>query len=150
MKKHTDSPESIPTMNEDKPTSMGQIKINHAVVASIVRIAATEIDGVYSIGSSFVDGITEFFSSKRETDKGVRVTENEAGEYLIEVRVYLRFGVELANVAVQIQDNIAKHVEKMTMKKVTRVDVIIDGVKTDESKPHNPSDLPKDYTVQDM
>lgn len=126
---NTDAAE-IPTISEES-NSLGDIKINHAVVASIVRLAALEVDGVFSVGSGFVDGIAEIFS-KKESDRGVRVSEDEVGSYLIEVRVVLRFGVELAKVAVVVQQNIREQVKKMTMKDVAKVDVIIDGVKMDQ------------------
>ncbi len=117
----------------DDASNLGEIKINHSVVASIVRLSALEVDGTYSIGGSFVDGITELFS-KKESDRGVRVSEDAAGNYEIELRVVLRFGVELAKTAVQIQQNIRDQVSRMTMKPVSRVDVIIDGVKLDDHR----------------
>ncbi|HQU09623.1 MAG: hypothetical protein B7X06_04175, partial [Verrucomicrobia bacterium 21-51-4] len=51
-----------------------------------------------------------------------------------EVRVILRFGAELAKVALNIQQNIREQVSKMTLKPVSRVDVIIDGVKMADQK----------------
>jgi len=120
-----------PMVLADDANCLGEIKINHAVVASIVRLAALEVDGTYAIGGSFVDGITELFS-KKESERGVRVTEDAAGNYEIELRVVLRFGVELAKTAVLIQQNVRNQVANMTMKPVSRVDVIIDGVKLDD------------------
>jgi len=120
-----------PMVLADDANSLGEIKINHSVVASIVRLAALEVDGTYAIGGSFVDGITELFS-KKESERGVRVTEDAAGNYEIELRVVLRFGVELAKTAVLIQQNVRNQVANMTMKPVSRVDVIIDGVKLDD------------------
>ena len=64
----------------------------------------------------------------------MRVDEDEVGDYKIEVRVIMRFGVELAAVASQIQQRIAEQVEKMTSKNVARVNVIIDGVRTQEEE----------------
>ena len=123
---------SIPTVSEES-NSLGDIKINHSVVASIVRLATLEVTGVAAVGSSGgLDGIAEIFS-KRESERGVRVEEDEAGDYQIEIRVILRFGVELASVATQIQQSVATQVKKMTSKSVARVNVIIDGVRTGES-----------------
>jgi uncharacterized alkaline shock family protein YloU len=122
----------IPTVSEDSNT-LGEIRINHSVVASIVRLAALEVGGVAAVGGGFVDGIAEIFSKKGD-ERGVRVEEDEAGDYKMEVRVILRFGVELAAVATEIQQRIAEQVEKMTSKNVARVNVIIDGVRTDEEK----------------
>ncbi len=134
MSKESDNPNesTIPTMSEESNT-LGDIRINHSVVASIVRLAALEVSGVAAVGGGFVDGIAEIFSKKGD-ERGVRVEEDEVGDYRIEIRVILRFGVELAAVATEIQQRIAEQVEKMTSKSVARVNVIIDGVRTDEPK----------------
>jgi uncharacterized alkaline shock family protein YloU len=123
---------SIPVPSEESG-SLGEIKINHSVVASIVRLAALEVTGVVAVGGGFVDGIAEIFS-KKESDRGVRVEEDEVGDYKIEIRVILRFGLELAKVAAQVQQNIADQVQKMTSKQVASVNVIIDGVRMAEPK----------------
>ena len=62
----------------------------------------------------------------------MRVEEDEVGDYRIEIRVILKFGVELAAVAGQVQQRIAEQIEKMTSKNVARVNVVIDGVRTEE------------------
>jgi uncharacterized alkaline shock family protein YloU len=41
----------------------------------------------------------------------------------------MRFGVELAKVATQVQEQVREQVQRMTSNDVSRVDVIIDGVK---------------------
>ncbi len=123
---------TIPTISEDSNT-LGDIRINHSVVASIVRLAALEVSGVAAVGGGFVDGIAEIFSKKGD-ERGVRVEEDEVGDYRIEIRVVLRFGVELAAVASEVQQRIAGQVEKMTSKSVSRVNVVIDGVRTDDEK----------------
>lgn len=137
MSKESENPNesSIPTLSEDSNT-LGDIRINHSVVASIVRLAALEVTGVAAVGGGFVDGIAEIFSKKGD-ERGVRVEEDEAGDYRIEIRVIMRFGVELAAVATQIQQRISEQVEKMTSKSVSRVNVVIDGVRTDEDEKEN-------------
>ena len=134
MSKETDNQNEsiIPNVSEASNT-LGDIRINHSVVASIVRLAALEVSGVAAVGGGFVDGIAEIFSKKGD-ERGVRVEEDEVGDYRIEIRVILRFGCELATVATEIQERIAEQVEKMTSKSVARVNVIIDGVRTDDEK----------------
>lgn len=146
MSKESEKPNesSIPTVSEGS-NSLGDIRINHSVVASIVRLAALEISGVAAVGGGFVDGITEIFSKKGD-ERGVRVEEDEAGDYRIEIRVILRFGVELAAVATQIQQRISEQVEKMTSKNVSRVNVVIDGVRTDEEVQKQHEDWEEDHT----
>ena len=134
MSKDTDNQNEsiIPNVSEASNT-LGDIRINHSVVASIVRLAALEVSGVAAVGGGFVDGIAEIFSKKSD-ERGVRVEEDEVGDYRIEIRVILRFGCELASVATEIQERIAEQVEQMTSKSVARVNVIIDGVRTDDEK----------------
>ena len=134
MSKETDNQNEsiIPNVSEASNT-LGDIRINHSVVASIVRLAALEVSGVAAVGGGFVDGIAEIFSNKGD-ERGVRVEEDEVGDYRIEIRVILRFGCELAAVATEIQERIAEQVEQMTSKSVARVNVIIDGVRTDDEK----------------
>ncbi len=142
MKKESEkNPESkeakIPTITEDSNT-LGEIHINHSVVASIVRLAALEVPGVAEVcsGSGFVDGLTEIFS-KRSDERGIQIDKDEVGDYKIQIRVVLHFGVELAAVGNQIQQRIVEQVEKMTSKSVASVDVIIDEVRTAEESRRN-------------
>ncbi len=128
MSNHDVTPESIEDQN-----SLGEIKINHSVVASIVRLAALEIEGVSAVGGSFVDGIAEIFS-KKESDRGVRVSEDEHGYYVIEIRLLMEFGAELAKTAYNVQVAVRDRLNQMTGKQVSRVNVVIDGVKVPEEK----------------
>ena len=130
---------------EDQP-SLGDIKISHSVVASIVRLAALQIPGVSGVGGGFVDGIAEMFSSK-ESDRGVRIEEDDTGSYTIEIRVVITYGSEIGKTAFDVQMAVREQISHMTGKPVKRVDVVIEGVKTpaavakqsEEDWPHAPS-----------
>ena len=124
----------VPSIGSEETASLGEIKINHSVVANIVRLVALENSGVYAVGGSFVDGITEIFSKKEASERGVRIAESESGYYRIEIRLILNYGVELAKCAYQVQVSVKDRVEKMTGKLVERVDVVIDGVKSGEEQ----------------
>ena len=134
MSKETDDSQesSIPTVSEGSNT-LGDISINNSVVASIVRLAALEVAGVAAVGGGFrgVDGIAEIFTKKGD-ERGVRVDADEVGDYRIEIRVILKFGCQLANVAAQIQQRVVEQVENMTSMNVARVNVIIEGVRTED------------------
>lgn len=130
---------------EDQP-SLGEIKISHSVIASIVRLATLQVSGVSGVGGSFVDGIAGMFS-KKESARGVRIEEDEAGNYTIEVRVVITYGAEIGKTAFDIQMAVREQVTHMTGKPVKRVDVVIEGVKTlpsvntrtEDNWPHAPS-----------
>jgi len=126
-----DQQETTIETGDEQGSSLGQIKVNHTVVATIVKMAAQSVPGVLAVGSSFIENVSALFSSK-EYDKGVRVSEDEAGNYQIEIRVLMEYGVELAKTAEALQMTVGKQVTNMTGKPVACVDVIIEGVKMRE------------------
>lgn len=121
---------------DDQP-SLGEINVNNSVVASIVRLAALEVTGVCSVGSGFVDGIADWFS-KKESDRGVKVTVDPDGGYGIDIRIVVSFGTEIAKTAYQVQMTVRDRVAVMTGNSVKRVNVYVEGVKmlskADEAK----------------
>jgi uncharacterized alkaline shock family protein YloU len=122
----------------DEEAVDGEVRINHSVIANVIRISVLEVDGVASVGGSFFGGIAELFS-RRDTEHGVTVREDENGRYIIGVRVILYFGMPLTDVAARIQRNVANQIFFMTQKEVAQVDVTIDGVKVRDGSKGNPS-----------
>lgn len=124
------SSEFTPTPRFDDQPELGDIKINHTVVASIVRLAAMQIPGVAGVGGGIVDGISELFTKRRESDhRGVKVSETEHDSYVIELRIVINYGSEIGKTAYEVQVAVRKQVIAMTGKNVAKVDVIIEGVR---------------------
>jgi uncharacterized alkaline shock family protein YloU len=132
MKKKNEEPEEeiIPTISEES-SELGTIRINHSVVAGIVRLATQSVKGVVNVGGGgVVEGLTDFFS-KKESERGVKVTESAEGGYEIEVRVVLEFGVDLAKIGTTIQESIRDQILAMTGNHAKNIDVVIDDIKID-------------------
>tara|TARA_B100001248_G_scaffold162040_1_gene122253 strand:- start:4272 stop:4721 length:450 start_codon:yes stop_codon:yes gene_type:complete len=126
--KDDNTEDSIPTISEES-SELGSIRINHSVVAGIVRLATQSVTGVVNVGGAgVVEGLTDFFS-KKESERGVKVSESADGGYDIEVRVVLEFGVDLAKVGVSIQEAIRDQILAMTGNHVKNIDVVIDDIK---------------------
>ena len=122
--------ESIPTLTEES-SGLGTIRINHSVIAGIVRLATQSVNGVVNVGGGgVVEGLTDFFS-KKESERGVNVAESEGGGYDIEVRVVLQFGVDLAKTGLSIQEAIRDQILSMTGSHAKNIDVVIDDIKMD-------------------
>ena len=118
----------IPMITEDS-SNLGEIKINHSVIASIVRIATLEVRGVIDIAGCGFD-ISEFLS--KDAEKGIRVEDTSDGGYEVEIRVVLSFGIELAKTAFEIQERVRDQIIKMTNKPAERIDVIIEHVRMED------------------
>ncbi len=129
------SPEFNPPTRLDDQPELGDIKINHTVIASIVRLAAIQVKGVAGVGGGLVDGISEIFAKRESDHRGVKVSEDENDNYSIEVRLVVAYGAEIGRTAYEVQVAVRTQVMAMTGKNVPRVDVIIEGVRL-------PSDTP--------
>lgn len=131
-KKEETTEETIPTISEES-SELGSIRINHSVVAGIVRLATQSVSGVVNVGGGgVVEGLTDFFS-KKESERGVEVSESSDGGYDIEVRVVLEFGVDLAKVGVRIQESIRDQILAMTGNHAKTIDVVIDDIRMESS-----------------
>ena len=114
-------------------SDLGNIQINHEVVASIVAIAAREVPGVAGLtGGSFREDLKGFLGGKRETGMGVTVNEDEHGRYEITLRIVVNYGLQLARIAQDVQLAVRQQVEVMTGKLAYRVHVIVDGIRQPE------------------
>jgi uncharacterized alkaline shock family protein YloU len=118
-----------PTTRYDDQPTLGDIKINHTVVAGIVRLATLRVPGVAGVGGGIVDGISELFAKREADHRGVKVTEDAEDNYYIEIRLVVTFGAEIGKTAYEVQIAVAKQVSAMTGKPVRKVDVIIEGVR---------------------
>lgn len=129
--------ETFETIHED--SGLGSISINNEVVANIVAMAAREVPGVVSLASGGIkDDIAGLFGGKREAGSAVSIKEETDGSYHIRIKLILTFGVQLAKVAQSVQEAVRDQVENMTNKDVSRVDVIVDGVRR-ETAPNTES-----------
>jgi len=135
------SPEfQSPPRYDDQP-DLGDIKINHNVIAGIVRLAALQVKGVSGVGGGIVDGIGEIFTKKDADNRGVRVNESESGAYEIELRLIVSYGSEIGQTAYDVQIDVRKQVMAMTGKEVLKVDVIIEGVRLPDGGSSTEDDL---------
>ena len=108
-------------------------------MAGIVRLATQSVSGVINVGGGgVVEGLTDFFA-KKESERGVQVSESEDGGYEIEIRVVLRFGVDLAKTGLLIQEAIRDQILTMTGNHAKSIDVVIDDIKQ-ESPDRNAMD----------
>lgn len=122
------SSEFTPPRFDDQP-ELGDIKINHNVVASIVRLATLQVSGVAGVGGGIVDGISELFAKRESDHRGVKVSEDTEDAYAIELRLIVNYGAEIGKTAYEVQVSVRKQVIAMTGKNVSKVDVIIEGVR---------------------
>jgi uncharacterized alkaline shock family protein YloU len=133
----TEAYDNLEPIQED--SGMGNISINNEVVAEIVAMAAREVEGVVSLASGGIkDDIAGLFGGRRDGSSTVSIQEEADGSYHIAVKLILTFGVQLAKVAQAVQVAVREQVENMTNKDVSKVDVIVDGIRREDGTTEEP------------
>lgn len=105
---------------------IGTVQIADDVIAVIVGIAATEVEGITALG----DNITNEFMNKvgiKNINKGVKVNIVD-GKIDVEVSLTVGYGYNIPATCAKVQEKIKNTVENMTGLKVTGVNVRIAGV----------------------
>jgi uncharacterized alkaline shock family protein YloU len=121
---------------------LGDVKIHENVVSSIVRKAVLKHAGVSRLsGNNFVDTIGEIVGSRRIQDRAIIVKFLEDGSLDLEVKVIVKYGFNLPDVASETQKNIIEEVEKITGINVFKVNVTIQDVEEEYFEDEDSDDV---------
>ncbi len=118
-------------MKEEKSSGTGNVKISEDVIASIVTIAANEVEGVAVTPVSALDFSERW--GKKGMGRGVRVTFEEHAVAL-ELCVQMAYGVKIPQTALKVQQKVKVAVESMTGLTVRSINVTVSGVSFDKEK----------------
>ena len=111
-----------------KKKELGEVRIASDVVAAI---AATEIDGVYSMAGNITNELIGKLGMKN-LSKGVKILM-EGGIVRVDMMVVVNYGYSIPEVSEQVQERVGQQIENMTGLSVSEVNVRIAGVKLEEN-----------------
>lgn len=106
--------------------ALGTIQIAPRVLEIIAGYAASEVEGVSKMYGSFANSVSELLG-RSDHRRGVKVV-NDNNELVIDVDVFVEYGVSVPKVAGQIQKRIKQQVTLMTNLVVTEVNVHVKGI----------------------
>lgn len=116
-------------MEQGEKIQSGTLKVSEDVIATITRLAVSEIKGVDALeppGANF----KKVFIKQSENDAiKIRLTGDVVE---ISLGVTVKFGYNVVAVAEQIQETVKSSVQSMTGVTVARVNVFIAGVAFEE------------------
>lgn len=130
---------------EDIPEEVGSVKVADEVLSIVASLAVTEIPGVAGMSGSIRGGISEMLG-KKDLTKGVKVIA-EGKTATLEIYVYIRYGYNIPDVAISIQEKAKEAVESMTGYEVKAVNVHVEGIRCLEKT--NIDDIDKDLDQQE-
>jgi uncharacterized alkaline shock family protein YloU len=118
------------TIYDDKKN--GTVQIAEDVLASIVGLAATEIDGVASLGGNITNDKIGHIRRKAIL-RGVKVDVLE-GVASVRIIINMNYGFSIPDVTRQVQERVKSALENMTGLEVSDVNVSVAEVVVDASK----------------
>ena len=121
--------EPLPEMeiSTDDEETIGNIKISVDVVAKIAGIAASEVEGVSGMHTSFVGGVAQKFGAKKNMTQGVKF-DIEDKMTNIDLYLVVDYGVKIPELAWSVQESVKASVESMTGLNVAAVNIHIEGI----------------------
>ena len=122
--------ENLPTNVQLESGEHGSVSFATDVIATIAGLAATEVEGVASMGggaSGLADILTRRGQSTKNLTKGVKVEVAE-GSVTVAITIVVEFGSPIPEVASGIQENVKKAIETMSGLTVKVIDVHVQGM----------------------
>ncbi len=110
-------------------SALGEVKIHENVIAALVRRATLGVEGVSRLaGSALVDNIAELVGSRRMQSRAISVELAGENRVSVEVKLNVKFGFRLPEVAEKVQKEVISSIEAITGMTVTGVNVLIQEV----------------------
>ena len=112
--------------------SMGEVKIADEVVAIIVALAATEVEGVASMAGNITNELISRLGMKN-LSKGVKVDVLE-GVVTVSLALNLKYNYSIMDVSGKVQEKVKNAVENMTGLEVADVNIKVAGVEMESQE----------------
>lgn len=111
---------------------LGTIEISQTYFANLIGNAASSCFGVAGMASSnAVQGLRALFLNKRSyADQGVRV-RNEGGGLVVDLHIVVTYGLNISAIVKSIVNKVRYTVEDATGLEVKKVNVYVDGMKSE-------------------
>jgi uncharacterized alkaline shock family protein YloU len=113
-------------MRNQGKISLGTVQVHKRVIADICAAAVGGIEGVTMAHNDRLEGFMDLFGAR--VNSSVDVTVDAAGQVSVIIKVLVRYGLNLSDVARRVQDDVMTAVEKMADINLKDVDVSIQGI----------------------
>ena len=110
-----------------KEDGLGEVQIAEEVITIIAGLAATEVEGVCSMGGNITKELVSRLGMKN-LSKGVRVEVTEEGKIEVFVTINIAYCYAIPAVSGNVQEKVKAAIENMTRLEVSGVNVRIADV----------------------
>ena len=113
-------------MREEQKVNYGSIQIHKKVLADIVLSVIHETDGVILASQCMFSRLMQMVG--RRTYSGIAILIDKENDVSIEVRVNVRYGLNIPDISRHLQDTIRDAIEKSTDINLKDVHINIQGI----------------------
>lgn len=121
--------------NENGNIEYGSVNISDDVLITMAGIATSTINGVSTVQTGVVGGITNLFSRKNYS-KGIKIDVND-GNVVVDININVDYGLNINNLAREVQSAVKKEIESKTDFTVSVVNVHIVSFTHDDDDNEN-------------
>ena len=108
---------------KDTSSELGVIKIHDNVLAALISRAVLGVEGVSRLaGSALVDGLAGMVGSH---SRAIEISKGEDDKMVISIKLILRFGTVIPDVALAVQRAVIEQVEQAAGITITGVNIIV-------------------------
>jgi uncharacterized alkaline shock family protein YloU len=113
-------------MKQPYQIDLGTVHIHKNVIADIVAAAIADIDGVSLVPRSFGESVLDLLG--QAVPSGITVYIDENSDVSIEIKVLVRYGMNIPDIGRHIQDVVRSMVQKTVDIGLREINVNIQGI----------------------
>ena len=113
-------------MKDDNELDFGAIKVHKKAIAEIILTAIKEIDGVSLLKQDFLGALVELGGGRRYP--GITVSIDKFNQVSIEIKIKIRYGLNIQETARQVQDIVRSAIEKTVDIDIKDIHVVVYGI----------------------
>lgn len=113
-------------MAQGNSVDLGSIQVHKTVIEDIIDTAIKDMEGVSLVEEKFSGTLYRLFGKKRYP--GISIKTLDEGQLSVEVKVIVRYGLNIPETARQIQDLIKMSLDKTVDLELKNINVNIHGI----------------------
>ena len=117
-------------MRDSSSIDLGSIQVHKKVVEEIIEAAISDMNGVTLLERDVVQKFLDVF--RRKSNPGINIKVGKEGQVCVEVKVLIAYGLNIPDVARQIQNVIKEALDKMIDVELSDINVNIQGIERGE------------------
>ncbi len=112
-------------ITDESRSDLGTIKIYKSAIASVVAIAASEVEGVKAVSRGAWIRFLELFGAKVTR---IAVDLDNNGNVSLALPLIMKYGYHVPDVAIKVQENVRQAVERSTNLSVKDIDICVKSI----------------------